>query len=73
MNIELTTKVNRLQESNQQLSSDYQFYSQKVQSLEMELEMTKSTSDRDIESLIEQQKQQKEMDKIIQETDKAKD
>lgn len=59
LNIDLTSKVNRLEQSNQQLSADYQYYSEKAQSLEMELEMTKANSDRDIEQLLEQQQNQK--------------
>ena len=53
LNIDLTSKVNRLEQSNQELSQDYKIYYEKAQSLEMELEMTKANSERDIENLLD--------------------
>ena len=48
-NIELTTKCSRLESANSEIMTENELNRNKVQSLELELEMTKDNNDRDIE------------------------
>ena len=54
-NIEMKSRCDRLESSNDILSGENEQNRTKIQNLEMELEMTKVNSERDTEHLIEQQ------------------
>ena len=50
-NIELTNKCSRLESANLELSTENELTRNKLQSIELELEMTKDNNERDVESL----------------------
>ena len=50
-NIELTNKCSRLDSANLELSTENELTRTKLQSIELELEMTKDNNERDVESL----------------------
>ena len=55
-NIEFKTRCDRLEVTNAELSAENEQNRVKLQSLELELEMTKVNSDRDTEQILEQQR-----------------
>jgi chromosome segregation ATPase len=55
-NIEYKTRCDRLENNNAELSQECEQNRSKLQSLELELEMTKLTSERDLEQLVDQQR-----------------
>ena len=48
-NIDLTTKCSRLDSANLELSTENELTRNKLQSIELELEMTKDNNERDVE------------------------